>query len=90
MFHSIWISETAGLHGASLAPQNSGSESKNTLNYNACPGVDTPLVQNQLAHLAQEEGISKEEALNKHLLQIGAETIHQRIGDRRLRRLTRL
>lgn len=33
------------------------------------PGVvDTPLVQNQLAHLAQEEGISKEEALNRHLL----------------------
>ncbi|MGF7089394.1 hypothetical protein JOD24_003277 [Kroppenstedtia sanguinis] len=47
-------------------------------------------MQNQLAHLAQEEGISKEEALNKHLLQIGAETVHQRIGDRRLRRLTRL
>lgn len=30
--------------------------------------VDTPLVQNQLSHLAQEEGISKEEALNRHLL----------------------
>ncbi|SMO61059.1 3-hydroxybutyrate dehydrogenase [Melghirimyces algeriensis] len=33
------------------------------------PGVvNTPLVQNQLEHLAAEEEISKEEALNKHLL----------------------
>ncbi len=33
------------------------------------PGaVDTPLVRNQLEHLAREEGISQEEALHKHLL----------------------
>lgn len=33
------------------------------------PGaVDTPLVRNQLEHLAREEGISEEEALHKHLL----------------------
>lgn len=67
-FKSAYISAKHGVIGLSRTVALETAEDGITCNA-ILPGVvDTPLVQNQLAHLAQEEGISREEALNKHLL----------------------
>lgn len=68
-FKSAYISAKHGLVGLTRTVALETAEYGITVNA-IMPGVvDTPLIQNQLQKLSDTEGISKEEALNKHLLQ---------------------
>jgi 3-hydroxybutyrate dehydrogenase len=67
-FKSAYISAKHGLVGLTRTVALETAEFGITVNA-IMPGVvDTPLIQNQLQKLSETEDISKEEALNKHLL----------------------
>lgn len=67
-FKSAYIAAKHGLVGLTRTVAQEVAEYGITVNA-IMPGVvDTPLVRRQLATLAQEDGISEEEALHKHLL----------------------
>lgn len=67
-FKSAYIAAKHGLVGLTRTVALETAEYGITVNA-IMPGVvDTPLIQNQLQKLSETEGISKEEALHKHLL----------------------
>lgn len=67
-FKSAYISAKHGLVGLTKTVALEVADHGITANAVMPGAVDTPLVQNQLEKLAEEEGISKKEALLKHLL----------------------
>jgi 3-hydroxybutyrate dehydrogenase len=67
-FKAAYVSAKHGLVGLTRTVALEVAEHGITVNA-IMPGVvDTPLVQNQLQKLSETEGISREEALHKHLL----------------------
>jgi 3-hydroxybutyrate dehydrogenase len=67
-FKSAYISAKHGVVGLTRTTALETAEHGITVNSIMPGAVDTPLVQNQLEKLAKEEGISREEALHRHLL----------------------
>ncbi|MDP5275621.1 3-hydroxybutyrate dehydrogenase [Chengkuizengella axinellae] len=67
-YKSAYISAKHGLVGLTRTIAHEGAEHGITSNA-IMPGVvDTLIIRNQLAKLAHQEGITEEEALNKHML----------------------
>jgi 3-hydroxybutyrate dehydrogenase len=67
-FKAAYISAKHGLVGLTKTVALEAADYGITANAIMPGAVDTPLVQNQLEKLAAEEGITKQEALMKHLL----------------------
>lgn len=67
-FKAAYISAKHGLVGLTKTVALETADYGITANAIMPGAVDTPLVQNQLEKLASEEGITKQEALMKHLL----------------------
>lgn len=68
-FKSAYIAAKHGVVGLTRTVALEVAEFGITVNAIMPGAVDTPLVRNQLQHLADTEQISQEEALHKHLLQ---------------------
>ncbi|PTM59925.1 3-hydroxybutyrate dehydrogenase [Desmospora activa] len=67
-FKSAYIAAKHGVVGLTRTVALETAEDGITVNAIMPGAVDTPLVRNQLVRLAQQESISEEEALHKHLL----------------------
>lgn len=67
-FKSAYIAAKHGVVGLTRTVALETAESGITVNAIMPGAVDTPLIRNQLERLANQEGISQEEALHKHLL----------------------
>lgn len=67
-FKSAYVAAKHGVVGLTRTVALEVAEFGITVNAIMPGAVDTPLVQNQLQHLAETEQISREEALHKHLL----------------------